>query len=152
MVKTFVSIRTWKNTLGECWNLGQIPLAQLMGQRRKKNLRIRIRLTVALSIKRYPWWLRSKEPTCQFRSHRRCEFYPWVGKIPWRRKWQPTPVFLPWKSHGQRSLGGYVHVVTKSQTWPSEHIHRTHVAVQPSPPSISRTFSSSQTETSVPIK
>ena len=31
----------------------------------------------------------------------------WVGKIPWRRKWQPTPVFLPEKSHGQRSLVGY---------------------------------------------
>ena len=31
---------------------------------------------------------------------------PWVGKIPWRRKWQPTPVFLPGKSHGQRSLVG----------------------------------------------
>jgi len=33
--------------------------------------------------------------------------YHWVGKIPWRRKWQPTPVFLPGKSHGQRSLVGY---------------------------------------------
>ena len=33
--------------------------------------------------------------------------YPWVGKIPWRRKWQPTPVFLPGESHGQRSLVGY---------------------------------------------
>ena len=32
---------------------------------------------------------------------------PWVGKIPWRRKWQPTPIFLPRKSHGQRSLTGY---------------------------------------------
>ena len=32
---------------------------------------------------------------------------PWVGKIPWRRKWQPTPVILPGKSHGQRSLAGY---------------------------------------------
>ena len=31
----------------------------------------------------------------------------WVGKIPWRRKWQPTPVFLPGESHGQRSLAGY---------------------------------------------
>ena len=38
---------------------------------------------------------------------RRCRFDPWVGKIPWRRKWQPTPVFLPGKSHGQRSLEGY---------------------------------------------
>ena len=37
----------------------------------------------------------------------RCGFNPWVGKIPWRRKWQPTPVFLPGESHGQRSLTGY---------------------------------------------
>ena len=34
-------------------------------------------------------------------------FDPWVGKIPWRRKWQPTPVFLPGESQGQRSLVGY---------------------------------------------
>ena len=34
-------------------------------------------------------------------------FNPWVRKFPWRRKWQPTPVFLPEKSHGQRSLTGY---------------------------------------------
>ena len=37
----------------------------------------------------------------------RATFSPWVGKIPWRRKWQPTPVFLPGKFHGQRSLAGY---------------------------------------------
>ena len=40
----------------------------------------------------------------QFRGPR---FNPWVGKIPWRRAWQPTPVFLSGKSHGQRSLAGY---------------------------------------------
>ena len=34
-------------------------------------------------------------------------FDPWVGKIPWRRQWQPTPVFLPGESHGRRSLVGY---------------------------------------------
>ena len=34
-------------------------------------------------------------------------FDPWVGKIPWRRKWKPTPVFLPGGSHGQRSLADY---------------------------------------------
>ena len=34
-------------------------------------------------------------------------FSPWVGKMPWRRKWQPMPVFLPGESHGQRSLVGY---------------------------------------------
>ena len=37
----------------------------------------------------------------------RLEFDPWVGKIPWRRAWQPTPLFLPGESHGQRSLVGY---------------------------------------------
>ena len=48
---------------------------------------------------------------------RRPGFHPWVGKIPWRRKWQPTPVLLPRKSHGWRSLGqATVHGVTKSQT------------------------------------
>ena len=41
------------------------------------------------------------------RRCKRCGFDPWVGKILWRRKWQPTPVFLPGESHGQRSLTGY---------------------------------------------
>ena len=40
-----------------------------------------------------------------------------VGKIPWRRAWQPSPVFLPGESHGWRSLAGTVHGVTGSQTW-----------------------------------
>ena len=39
--------------------------------------------------------------------YRRHRFGPWVGKIPWRRKWQPTPVLLPGESHGGRSLVGY---------------------------------------------
>ena len=38
--------------------------------------------------------------------HMRCGFHPWVGKTPWRRAWQPTPVFLPGESQGQRSLAG----------------------------------------------
>ena len=75
-----------------------------------------------LPPKRYwelPWWLSGKESTCQCRRH---SFDPWVGRslaegngrrsgfntsvgnIPWKRKWRPTPVFLPGKSHGQRSL------------------------------------------------
>ena len=48
-----------------------------------------------------------KEPACQCRRHKTHGFNPWVGKIPWRRKWQPTPVFFPGESHGQRSLAGY---------------------------------------------
>ena len=39
--------------------------------------------------------------------HKRSGFNPWVGKMTWRRAWQPTPVFLPGESHGQRSLAGY---------------------------------------------
>ena len=46
----------------------------------------------------------SKESAYQCRRHR---FDPWVRKLPWRRKRQPTPVFLPAESHGQRSLVGY---------------------------------------------
>ena len=41
------------------------------------------------------------------RGRKQCGFHPWVGKIPWRRAWQPTPVFLPGEPHGQGSLAGY---------------------------------------------
>ena len=51
---------------------------------------------------------KKKKSTCQHRRHR---FNPWVGKIPQRRKWQPTPVFLSGKSHGQRSLQCFQTVV-----------------------------------------
>ena len=51
-----------------------------------------------------PWWLSGKDSACQCR---RCGFNTWDRKITWRRKWQHTPVFLPRKSHGQRSLVGY---------------------------------------------
>ena len=51
-----------------------------------------------------PWWLSCKQPACQ---RRRCGFDLWVKKIPWRRKWQPTPAFLSGKSHGRRSVAGY---------------------------------------------
>ena len=44
--------------------------------------------------------------TCQCRRCQRFRFHPWIGKIPWRRTWQPTPVLLPGESHGQRSLAG----------------------------------------------
>ena len=58
------------------------------------------------------------ESTCQCRRHKRHGLYPWVGKIPWRRAWQPTPVSLLREAHGQRSLAGYiVHGVAKNQTW-----------------------------------
>ena len=47
-----------------------------------------------------------KEPTCWCKKCKRLRLDPWVGKIPWRRKWQPTPVILPGRFHGQRNLVG----------------------------------------------
>ena len=54
----------------------------------------------------FPGGASGKEPACQCRRCKRLMFDPWVGKMPWRRAWQPTPVFLPGESHGQRSLAG----------------------------------------------
>ena len=51
-----------------------------------------------------PRWLLGKEFTCQCRK---CGFDPWSRKISWRRKWQPTPAFLPGKPHEQRRPVGY---------------------------------------------
>ena len=64
-------------------------------------------------VTKYSWFMSfpggtsGKEPACQCRRHKRHGFYPGVGKSPWGRAWQPTPAFLPGKSHGQRSLAGY---------------------------------------------
>ena len=49
----------------------------------------------------------ASEPVCQCRRQKKHRFNPQVGKISWRRKWEPTPVFLSGESHGQRSLAGY---------------------------------------------
>ena len=67
------------------------------------------------SVTRLPRWLSGQERAWQCRRRRRRGFDPWVGKIPWRRAWQPSvggslvsepPGKLPGKSHGQRSLAG----------------------------------------------
>ena len=55
----------------------------------------------------FPCGTSGKEPDHQCRRYKRLGFDPWVGKIPWKRKWQPTPVFLPGEFHGQRSLVAY---------------------------------------------
>ena len=61
-------------------------------------------------------WCSGKESAWQSRRCRKHEFHPWVGKSPWSRKWQHTPVFLPRNFHEQRT-------VTKSQTWLSTRTH-----------------------------
>ena len=56
----------------------------------------------------FPSGTSGKESACQCMRHKRCRFNPWVRKIPWRRKWQANPIFLPGKSYGQRSQAGYL--------------------------------------------
>ena len=64
-------------------------------------------LVFSLYLHWLPRWYSGKESTCQSRRHKRHGFHLWVEKIPWSRKWQPAPVFLPGKFHGQRNLVGY---------------------------------------------
>ena len=85
----------------------------------------------------HPRWLSGKESTCQCRRHRFspwAKFNLWVRNIPWRRKWQFTPVFLPGKYHGQRRLTGCTpcgckrvrhDIVTEQQHMIQTHIHQT---------------------------
>ena len=67
------------------------------------NICVCVRVCVCIGL---PRWYSGKESACQFRRYRRLGFQSWVGKIPWKRKWQPTPAFLSRKSHGQGSLAG----------------------------------------------
>ena len=72
-----------------------------------------------------------KEPPCQCRRWKRLGFNPWVGKIPWRRAWQPIAVFLPGEGHGQRSLTGYTpwsckELETPKATWHTPSVYRFH--------------------------
>ena len=61
-------------------------------------------VAAARSFSGFPGGASGKEPACQCR---RAGFDPWVRNIPWRQEWQPIPVFLPGKSHEQRTLAGY---------------------------------------------
>ena len=75
----------------------------------------------------FPGGASGKEPACQCRRHKRCRFNPWARKIPWRRSWQPTPVLLPGRSHGQRSLEEYSPWGRKrvGQDWNAlAHVHK----------------------------
>ena len=92
-----------------------------------------------------PWWLSGKESTCQCR---RQGFDSWVGKILWRWKWQPTPVFLSGEYDGQRSLPGYFcgipervrhHSATEQQ---QENIYREATQELPSLPSKIQVYTS----------
>ena len=92
------------------------------------SIRIRTLFCLPLYHQWLPKWFIGKESTWQCRRRRRHGFDPWVRKIPWRRKWQPTLVFLPGKSQGQRSLVGYSPWGCKESdtTEQTEHAHTYH--------------------------
>ena len=69
-----------------------------------------------------PRWLSVKEFTCQCRRCRRHRLDPWAGKIPWRRKWLPTAVFLPGEFRGERGLVVYSPQGHKESDR-TEHVH-----------------------------
>ena len=78
-----------------------------------------------MTKKGFPGGTSGNKPVCQCRRHKTCRFDPWVRKIPWRRAWQPAPVFLPGESHGQRSVAGYrPWVGTESHNW--SYVAHTH--------------------------
>ena len=81
-----------------------------------------------------PWWLSGKESACQWR------FDPWVGKILWRRKCQPTPAFLPGKSHRQRSLVGYHPLGCKFRHDLAAKLQQLEGGFPPPPPYLLRAF------------
>ena len=77
----------------------------------------------------FPGHTSGKEPNCRCRRLKRYGFHPWVRKIPWRRKWQPTPVFLPGKSNGQRTLEGYSPWGHKESDWATNTLTFFHIFI-----------------------
>ena len=90
---------------GEAWRAAISGVAQS---------RTRLKRLSSSSSSRFTWWLRQSRVCLQCR---RPGFDPWVGKIPWRRIWQPILVFLPGKFHGWKSLAGYSPWGRKELDW-----------------------------------
>ena len=108
-LQEYIHLTHWvtKPTLNEgptCPASISVPIRAELNSKLKKNMR---GLKKGYGHLWLPRWLSGKEFTRQGSGHRRLRFHPWIGKIPWRRKWQRTPVFLPKICHGQRSLAGY---------------------------------------------
>ena len=67
----------------------------------------RARVDIKIFNQGFPGGVNGQEPSCPCRRHKSCRFSPRLGKISWRSKWLPTPVFLPGEFHAQRSPADY---------------------------------------------
>ena len=113
----------WKCITCESFVLGQLHSIPVPTCAMAQNVASLHWLLTFATLTGLPGWRRrhsGKEPTCQCRRRR---FNYWVRRIPWRWKWQLTPVFLPGKSHGQRSLAG-------SSPWSCERVGHNSVTKQ----------------------
>ena len=77
-----------------------------LNKRASKYMRQKLTKLIEVEIRGLPRRRWCKESTSQCRRHKRRRFDPWAGMNPWRRAWDPTSVFLPGESHGQRILAG----------------------------------------------
>ena len=124
-----LNISHWKVT----WEILALQFPQIWDGAKSTSFREFLRrghqLSCFIEPKRslgFPGGASGKEPRCHCRRQKSCGFSPWTEKTPWRRPWQPPPVFLPGKSHGQRTLA-MAHKAAKSQTWLkclSTHAHK----------------------------
>ena len=78
----------------------------------------------------FPGGICGKEPACQYRRCNTQGFDPWVGKIPWRRAWQSTPVFLLENLMDRGAWWAIIHSVTKGWTWLKQLSTHTHIHVK----------------------
>ena len=89
--------------------------------RDNEDVRCGVQLWEVTRQRELPRWHSSKESAWQCRRCKRSQLDPWIGKIPWSKKWLSTPVFLPGNFHGKEP-GSYVHEITK-ECHRSEHTH-----------------------------
>ena len=103
---THPSILAWRIPLRE--EPGELQFMGSQGVRHNWGTNTHIRVYIYKCIcQGFSRSTSTKKPACQCRRCKICGFDPGVGKIPWKRAWQPTLVFLPGEFHGQRSLVGY---------------------------------------------
>ena len=93
-----IHVNVWQKPLQYC-KVISLQLIKINGEKKKVFIRA--------YYLGFPGGTSGEERPCQCRRLNRQILDPWIRKIPWRKKWQPTPVFLPGESHGHRSLTGY---------------------------------------------